>query len=58
MLAAEKRIGTDGFHSNLHQGGIAENVLVTEQMQKIASDITEITGLDIIGIDLLQAALI
>lgn len=55
VVASMKRTANKGdFRSNLHQGGKAENIELTEREKEIAIQATKAIGLDVAGIDLIR----
>lgn len=57
VVAAMKRTGKEGeFRSNLHRGGHAEPIELTEQEKDIALRAARCIGLGVSGVDLLRAA--
>lgn len=55
VVAAMQRIGAvDEFRANLHQGGVAQPIQLTEQEQKIIVKAAKVIGLDIAGVNILQ----
>ncbi|MDD0824929.1 RimK family alpha-L-glutamate ligase [Mannheimia sp. AT1] len=55
IVAAMQRISASNeFRANLHQGGTAQPIQLTEQEQKIAIKAAQAIGLDMAGIDLLR----
>ena len=56
VVGAIKRIGNkEDFRSNLHRGGIAEPIILTEQEKQIAINSSKALGLKVSGIDILQS---
>ncbi len=56
VVAAMKRQAKDGeFRSNLHRGGSAMPVLLTDQEEEVARKVAAVMGLDVAGIDLLRS---
>ena len=45
----------DDFRSNLHSGGKAAKVKITQQERKIAKQATKAMGLNIAGVDILRS---
>ena len=57
VVGSMKRQGVNGeFRSNLHQGGFAEPVELTEAEAKVAVDAAKSLGLSIAGVDLLPSS--
>ena len=55
--AAMRRIGPDGeFRSNIHRGGIGEPVKLTKAFERIAVRAAAAAGLNLAGVDVLEAA--
>ncbi len=56
IVAAMKRQAKDGeFRSNLHRGGSAVPVLLSEQEEEVSKKVAKVMGLDVTGIDLLRS---
>ena len=56
VVAAMKRIGDKGdFRSNIHRGGLAEKVELTNQERRIALRATKYLGLPIAGVDMIRS---
>ena len=56
VVAATKRIGRPGeFRANLHRGGKAEAVVVSEEERRTAVRSAEVLGLNVAGVDLLRS---
>mgnify|MGYP001557972742 CR=1 FL=1 len=56
VVGAIKRISNkEDFRSNLHRGGTAESIILTEQEKQIAIKSAKALGLKIAGIDILQS---
>jgi len=56
VVAAMKRKGADGdFRSNLHRGGTAELIELTEEESRTAVDAVDALGLNVAGVDMLQS---
>ncbi|QGM80830.1 ATP-grasp domain-containing protein [Otariodibacter oris] len=56
VVATMVRFGASGeFRANIHQGGHAEIIELTEQEQEIAIKATKILGLDVAGVDLIRS---
>lgn len=57
VVGAMKRQGKEGeFRSNLHRGGVANLIQLTEEEESTAIKAARILGLGISGVDLLQSA--
>lgn len=57
VVASMQRTANDGdFRANLHQGGKAESIELTEEEKIIAIQATKAIGLDVAGIDLIRTA--
>jgi len=57
VVAAIERVAKEGdFRSNLHRGGKAYPVTITEQERQIAVKAATTLGLDVAGVDILRAA--
>ena len=57
VVGAMKRQGREGeFRSNLHQGGTATIIQLTEEEEQVALKATKTLGLGIAGVDMLQSA--
>jgi ribosomal protein S6--L-glutamate ligase len=57
VIAAIQRKAKEGeFRSNLHMGGAAEVVKLTQQERKIAIEATKIMGLEMAGVDIIRSA--
>ena len=57
VVGAMKRQGKEGeFRSNLHRGGTAEIVSLTDEEENAALKAAKVMGLGIAGVDLLQSA--
>jgi ribosomal protein S6--L-glutamate ligase len=57
VIAAMKRQAREGeFRSNLHRGGTAELVEVTDDERQTAINAAEAVGLNVCGVDLLRSA--
>jgi len=57
VVAAIERVAKEGdFRSNLHRGGKAYPVTITEQERHIAVKAATTLGLDVAGVDILRAA--
>ena len=55
-IAAMKRQGAEGeFRSNLHRGGSAKLVKLTDEEKKTAEKAAKIMGLEVAGVDVLQS---
>ena len=55
-VAAMRRTAPDGeFRSNLHRGGTAEGVELTDEQRRIAIEAAEVMGLGVAGVDLLDS---
>lgn len=56
VIGAIKRIGNkEDFRSNLHRGGTAESIILTEEEKEIAIISSKAIGLKIAGIDIIQS---
>jgi ribosomal protein S6--L-glutamate ligase len=56
VVASMKRsCGTGEFRANLHRGGKAEPVVLTEQERKTAVRSAEVLGLNVAGVDMLRS---
>jgi ribosomal protein S6--L-glutamate ligase len=56
VVAAMKRTGAPGeFRSNLHRGGTAEPITLTQDQRSTAVKAAKTMGLNVAGVDLLQA---
>jgi ribosomal protein S6--L-glutamate ligase len=56
VVAAMKRKGAEGdFRSNLHRGGSAELIQLTEEESRTAVDAVDALGLNVAGVDMLQS---
>jgi ribosomal protein S6--L-glutamate ligase len=56
VVASMKRSGRMGeFRANLHRGGKAEAVAITEEERKAALRSAEVMGLNVCGVDMLRA---
>ena len=53
--AIRRRAPKGSFRSNLHQGGTARRARLTRRMAELALRAAEVCGLDIAGVDLLEA---
>ena len=53
-MAAMRRISDGDFRSNHSLGGSSQRVEITEQLRNIGKDIYEQTGIDFVGVELLQ----
>jgi len=54
--AAMRRIGPDGeFRSNIHRGGVGQPVKLSRAFERIAVKAAEAAGLDLAGVDILEA---
>lgn len=57
VIAAMERIGSnDEFRANIHQGGTAQSVQLTEQEKALVIKATEAIGLDFAGVDFLRTS--
>jgi len=57
VVAAIEREAKEGdFRSNLHRGGAARSVEITEREREIAINATTTLGLEVAGVDILRAA--
>jgi ribosomal protein S6--L-glutamate ligase len=58
VVAAMRRVAGEGeFRSNLHRGGASESILLADDYRHAALEATRIMGLDVAGVDLLEANL-
>ncbi|GDX05700.1 30S ribosomal protein S6--L-glutamate ligase [Buttiauxella sp. A111] len=55
VAAIERQAKPGDFRSNLHRGGVANQVEITERERKIALHAAETLGLDVAGVDILRA---
>lgn len=56
VVASMMRIAQEGdFRSNIHRGGIGENVAISQQEIEMAIKATKILGLQMAGVDLLRS---
>lgn len=56
VIAAMRRIGAPGdFRSNLHRGGTAERVEIDPTYEHVAIRATQVIGLNIAGVDILES---
>lgn len=56
IIAAMKRQGAKGdFRSNLHRGGVAEQIKITAEERSTATRAAKIMGLNVCGVDLLRS---
>ncbi|MFB6324509.1 30S ribosomal protein S6--L-glutamate ligase [Pantoea deleyi] len=56
VVAAIERVAKEGdFRSNLHRGGTAHPVAITQQERQIAVQAAATLGLDVAGVDILRA---
>jgi len=55
ILGAMKRTASTGFRSNLHRGATGTPVELTKKEAKLALQATEILGLHIAGVDIIQS---
>lgn len=57
VVGAMQRNGAEGdFRANLHQGGSAQAVELSQDLQTLAVRATQAMGLDVAGVDLIQSA--
>lgn len=57
VVGAMRRIAAEGeFRSNLHRGGVAEVVKLSEEEEQTAVDAARALGLDVAGVDMLPSA--
>lgn len=56
VAAMLRRSQTGDFRANLHQGGTAESIDLTEEERLIAIKATQAIGLDIAGVDLIRTS--
>lgn len=55
VAAIERQAKPGDFRSNLHRGGVANQVLITEREREIALHAAATLGLDVAGVDILRA---
>jgi ribosomal protein S6--L-glutamate ligase len=55
VVGAMKRQAASGFRSNLHRGGTATLVELSDEEERTALHATKVMGLDVAGVDLLQS---
>ncbi|MDO4698136.1 MAG: RimK family alpha-L-glutamate ligase [Pasteurellaceae bacterium] len=56
VVATMQRQGTEGeFRANIHQGGSAKNIILTDAEQQLAVKATQALGLDVAGVDLIRS---
>lgn len=56
VVASMRRSAAEGeFRSNLHRGGVAETVQLSEEENRVAIDSVAILGLKVAGVDMLQS---
>ncbi len=55
VAAIERQAKPGDFRSNLHRGGVANQVVITERERKIALHAAATLGLDVAGVDILRA---
>jgi len=55
VVAGVRRLSEGDFKSNYHQGGSAQAVAITEEMQELSLAATKALSLDFAGIDLLES---
>lgn len=57
VVAAMQRQGEEGeFRANIHQGGCAVNITLSEPEQQLAIQATQALGLDVAGVDLIRSS--
>lgn len=57
VVASMRRTAKDGeFRSNLHRGGRAKKVTLPTSFRRAAIDATQVMGLDVAGVDMLEGA--
>lgn len=57
VVAAMQRVGAEGeFRANIHQGGRAETVELSESEQQLVIKAAKVIGLDVAGVDFLRTA--
>jgi len=55
VVGAMKRQAASGFRSNLHRGGTATLVELSDEEERTALKATKVMGLDLAGVDILQS---
>ena len=56
VVAAMRRVGAPGeFRANVHQGGTAEKVTLTQRERRLAVRAAKSLGLDVAGVDMLRS---
>src|SRR5918997_939403 len=56
VVASMKRNGRNGdFRANLHRGGKAEPVVITEEERRTAIRSAQVLGLNVAGVDMLRS---
>lgn len=55
VAAMQRRACGDDFRSNLHLGGTAEKVLLTDEMRQIAERAAQALQVDIAGVDIIES---
>ncbi|WP_237932688.1 RimK family alpha-L-glutamate ligase, partial [Buttiauxella sp. S19-1] len=55
VAAIERQAKPGDFRSNLHRGGVAHQVTITEREREIALHAAATLGLDVAGVDILRA---
>lgn len=56
VIAAMRRIAQgDEFRSNVHRGGMVEPVTLTDKFERVAIRATQIMGLNVAGVDILES---
>jgi ribosomal protein S6--L-glutamate ligase len=55
VAAIERQAKPGDFRSNLHRGGVANQVTITEREREIALHAAATLGLDVAGVDILRA---
>ena len=54
VASMQRTAGNGDFRANLHQGGKAESIELTEEEKQIAIQATKAIGLDVAGVDLIR----
>ena len=56
IVAAMERSGAEGdFRSNLHRGGSAQAIILTDAERELALKAAKVVGLDVAGVDMLRS---
>ena len=55
VAAMERRAVNDEFRSNLHLGGVAESVVLTEEIRDLAERAASALDVEVAGVDILQS---